>query len=172
MRQITTDQWHRLRLDLGRNISLGHTWNYGYSLTVPAGGTEVLRLSTSIRPVALFGFNLTSDGSRGVRVEYFVGGDVTPGVPVTGFPRNHDTPQPAPFVTADSESVVVAPGTKIGEVTADGSAYAIRIGPVAAITVLAPERVYYLDILNLNLQPADLRIDVTAGSLEARPPGL
>lgn len=172
-RQLSALEWHRLRVDAHVNLSRGFLYSYTYTNTLGAGGADVLRLVTADKPVALFAMRLHTDGSRGALFEYYAGGDVTGGTPIFESPVNHDQTAPHPFDVANDGATVDVPGAKIGELLVDGSGHSAVLGQSdLPRNILAANQDYHMVVTNLDNQSAEIRIDIEAGALDARPPGL
>lgn len=167
-RQLTSAQYHQLRLDPHVNLSRGYLWRYTYSNLLTAGGTDTVRIVCGALPVGLFNIDMQTDGARGILVEFFAGGVVGFGQPVEGFPVAHDQFKASPFAAIEDSAFVQTPGTKIGEFLLDTT---LRAGGGAVefpIAVWAKDGDYYLTITNLHNQSATIRLALEAGAVDER----
>lgn len=179
-RQPSWEWYHFLRLDLGSLLSAGFLYEYATTASLAAGASEVIEFSTGSHDVLLASTRIMSPGARAqgaadyvierwpdVLIEWYSGGTVTPGAPITGLPRNHSVQQAEPFASITGGATVTVPGVKLSEFMLAGSEdrRAITAGEGGGF-VHAPSQGYYLTFTNQDVDLATIYIGLLFARLE------
>ena len=167
-RQLTTLQYHALRLDPRVNLSMGFTWSYDYTNSLGGGGVDHLKIVTGPKPVVIFALSMSTDGARGALLELFFGGEVGGGQPVPAWPLNHERWAANPVPVLEDSSFITTPGSKIGERAIGDNILFASDGPDTPLLVLAASSDYYMSVTNLHNQTAEIRIGLDIGAIDTR----
>jgi len=160
-RQLNNLWYSWLRVQPAVAVEQGWAWDHRLSAPVSSGSFELVRMETGERAVLLNTMVITTDGSRGVSITMYVGGQIDLSTPLPGFCTNDERPRASPWADISDNGFLAVPGT----------AFATAIVDQAGRTtftpdwLLAPNQLYYAEITNLHNQAVQLEVEIIAYSV-------
>lgn len=118
-------------------------------------------METGARAVTLFEVVVTTDGTRGVSLTLYIGGQIDLSAPLPGFPMNHERPRASPWADISDNGFLAVPGTEIASVIIDQAGRTV----LTPDWLFAPNQLYYAEIENLHNQAAQIEVEIIAGSI-------
>jgi len=156
------DLWYSwLRVNPSVSIEQGWAWDHQVSAPVASGAVELIRMETASRAVMVFEIDVTTDGTRGVEITLFVGGQIDLSAPLPGFPLNHERPRASPWEDISDNGFLATPGTAIATLRIDEAGRTV----ITPNLLLRPSQLYYMELENLNNQAAQIEVSIIAGSV-------
>lgn len=164
--QLNAEWYYWLRVNGNALLSRGYMWSWTYRQTQGAGLTDTLSFATADKPAVLSALAMNTTGDRGIHVDLFVGGSISLGTPLTGYPLNHHSPKPSPFASIEESGSIDAAGTLIGTKEIGSGLVSAAGGDLdSPLLVFAPDQFYYLAITNLHNQAADITVEIDVAAI-------
>lgn len=154
-RQLNSLWYHHLRLDDQFNVSDGRVWEYEYTGSLAAAGTDVIAFLTANAPVGVMAVHASTSGARGIALDFYGASTVGGGIAVPGFPLNHHISKPSPVESVESGNVVLDGGAQIASRLLGDTLVG---GDFVPFSVLAPSTQYHVEIENLHNQTAEVTL--------------
>lgn len=153
MTQLNDARWWNETLDAKHLLGAGLLYEVGIpEFGLAAGASHSFGGVTGDHPVYIQSTALFVIGSRNVRVERFVGGNISGGTTRVQLPRNHFRPiSPTPFVSIEDGITIDVAGTLI---SVSNFSDANPLG-VSGGFIYRPGTVYYTTMTNDDNQAAD-----------------
>lgn len=165
-RQLNSLWYNYLRTDPRVLLSQGYLYSWDFSRNLNAGGSEWYSLSTGHKPAVITSLAITTTGTRGVRVDFYLGGDITLGTPRTGLHNNLETQKPPPWVLEEAGFIDV-PGALSWTATI-GEQLSGQTGSADHPSLILNSNSFsYFIITNLHNQAADITFEIVGASIPA-----
>jgi hypothetical protein len=142
----------------------GRVWDFSEAVTVPAGNSVTIGLVTGTRPVLVAEVFVEVEGTRNFITEFFEGGTLSGGSPLTQNPRNRANPGTEPYVSVDSGVNIDVAGVSIGKHHL-GDQQRSSVSGEGGGLILKASTTYYITFTNDDSQPAISDIEILSAAV-------
>lgn len=142
----------------------GRVWDFFEAVTVPAGNSVTIGLVTDTAPVLVAEILIQAEGTRNLTIEFFEGGTLSGGSPLTQNPRNRANQGTPPYTSVDGGVTVDVAGVSIGKHHL-GDQQRSAVSGEGGGTILKGSTTYYITFTNDDSQPAISDIEILSATV-------
>lgn len=142
----------------------GRVWDVFEALTVTAGNSETIGLVTDAAPVLVADLFVEVEGTRNFTIEFFEGGTLSGGSPLTQNPRNRANQGTPPYTSVDGGVTIDVAGVSIGKHHL-GSQQRDAVSGEGGGLILKASTTYYITLTNDDSQPAISDIEILSAAV-------
>jgi len=142
----------------------GRVWDFFEAVTVPAGNSTTIGLVTDAIPVLVSEVFVQVEGTRNLTIEFFEGGTLSGGSPLTQNPRNRANQGTPPYTSVDGSVTIDVAGVSIGKHHL-GSQQRDAVSGEDGGIILKASTTYYIPFTNDDSQPAISDIEILSAAV-------